>query len=110
MRIYCKECVLMKRYMLGYSIEMHYVGVDSADTAKLRVKNRVEHGGHGIADEDVERRYVETLNNLKIVLPQCNLAAIYDNTEYFRIKRNVSVKENMEKQKHQVSGNLMTKV
>ena len=33
----------MKRYMLGYSIEMHYVGVDSADTAKLRVKNRVEH-------------------------------------------------------------------
>ena len=63
---------------------MHYVGLDSADTAKLRVKNRVEHGGHGISDEDVERRYVETLNNLKIVLPQCNLAAIYDNTEYFR--------------------------
>lgn len=30
----------MKRNMLGYSIEMHYVGVDSADTAKLRVKNR----------------------------------------------------------------------
>ena len=74
----------MKRYMLGYSIEMHYVGVDSADTAKLRVKNRVEHGGHGIADEDVERRYVETLKSLKIVLPQCDLAAIYDNTESFR--------------------------
>ena len=37
-----------------------------------------------ISDEDVERRYVETLNNLKIVLPQCNLAAIYDNTENFR--------------------------
>lgn len=31
-------------------------------------------------------------------------------SEYFRIKRNASVKENMEKQKHQVSGNLMTKV
>ena len=74
----------MKRYMLGYSIEMHYVGVDSADTAKLRVKNRVEHGGHGIADEDVERRYVETLKSLKIVLPQCDLVAIYDNTESFR--------------------------
>jgi predicted ABC-type ATPase len=69
---------------LGYSIEMHYVGLDSADIAKQRVKNRVEHGGHGISDEDIERRYVETLENLKMVLPQCDLAAIYDNTEGFR--------------------------
>lgn len=77
-------CNIQKAKKLGYNIEMHYVGLDSADTAKLRVKNRVEHGGHGIADEDVERRYVETLKNLKIVLPQCDLAAIYDNTESFR--------------------------
>lgn len=32
----------------GYSIEMHYVGLDSAVLAKERVKNRVERGGHGI--------------------------------------------------------------
>jgi predicted ABC-type ATPase len=69
---------------LGYSIEMHYVGLDSADIAKKRVKNRVLHGGHGISDEDIERRYVETLENLKTVLPQCDLAVIYDNTEKFR--------------------------
>ena len=31
----------MKRYMLGYSIEMHYVGVDSADTAKLTMKHKL---------------------------------------------------------------------
>ena len=71
---------IQKAKKLGYSIEMHYVGLDSADIAKLRVKNRVDHGGHGIADEVVERRYVETLEKLKIVLPQCDLAAIYDNT------------------------------
>lgn len=75
---------IQKAKKLGYSIEMHYVGLDSADIAKLRVKNRVDHGGHGIADEVVERRYVETLEKLKIVLPQCDLAAIYDNTESFR--------------------------
>ena len=69
---------------LGYSVEMHYVGLDSPDTAKERVKNRVKQGGHGISDEDIERRYVETLENLKVVLPQCDLAAIYDNTEGFR--------------------------
>ena len=30
------------------------------------------------------KRFAETLKNLKIVLPQCDLAAIYDNTEEFR--------------------------
>ena len=75
---------IQKAKKLGYSIEMHYVGLDSADIAKLRVENRVDHGGHGIADEVAERRYVETLEKLKIVLPQCDLAAIYDNTESFR--------------------------
>jgi predicted ABC-type ATPase len=63
---------------------MHYVGLDSAETAKLRVKLRVEHGGHGISDEDIERRYVKTFENLKEVLPLCDLAAIYDNSEAFR--------------------------
>lgn len=69
---------------LGYSVEMHYVGLDSANTAKQRVKNRVEHGGHGVSEEDIERRYVETIHNMKLVLPRCNLAAVYDNTEAFR--------------------------
>ena len=33
---------------LGYIVELHYIGVDSVETAKQRVKNRVEKGGHGI--------------------------------------------------------------
>lgn len=69
---------------LGYSIEMHYVGLDSPNTAKIRVKNRVAQGGHGITDEDIERRYLESLENIKAVLQQCDLAAIYDNTVGFR--------------------------
>ncbi len=69
---------------LGYSIEMHYVGLDSADIAKERVKSRVMHGGHGIPDEDIERRYVESMKKLKMVLPVCDVVAIYDNTDAFR--------------------------
>lgn len=69
---------------LGYSIEMHYVGLDSAEIAKQRVRNRVEHGGHGIAEDDIERRYEETLKNMKLVIPQCDLVAVYDNTEAFK--------------------------
>lgn len=68
----------------GYMIEMHYVGVDSSQIAKQRVAQRVKMGGHGIPDRDVDRRYGESLRNLKKVLGFCDLAALYDNTTQFR--------------------------
>ena len=67
-----------------YSIELHYVGVDSAETAKERVAFRVRQGGHGIKEELIEKRYQESLLNLQKVLPLCDLAVLYDNTEKFR--------------------------
>ena len=75
---------IQKARSLGYIIELHFVGLDSADLAKERVKFRVQHGGHGISEEDIDRRYVETLANLKKIISQCNLVAIYDNTISFR--------------------------
>ena len=68
----------------GYMIEMHYVGVDSPQIAKQRIAERVKIGGHGIPDQDVDRRYEESLKNLKKVLGLCDLAALYDNTSRFR--------------------------
>lgn len=68
----------------GYCIEMHYVGVDSVEIAKKRVKLRVDNGGHGIPESDIEKRYIETFRNLKEILKDCDLAAFYDNTERFR--------------------------
>ena len=68
---------------MGYRIELHYIGVDSVDIAKERVKVRVSEGGRGIPEEDIERRYVETFKNLKDVLKYCDLAAFYDNTKNF---------------------------
>lgn len=67
----------------GYEIELHYVGVDSVEIAKARIAHRVAHGGHGIPDSDVERRYAESLKRLKEVMPECNLAVLYDNTTSF---------------------------
>ena len=67
----------------GYFIELHYIGVEGMDIAKKRVAVRVKQGGHGIAEKDIERRYIDTFNNLKTVLPQCDLAAFYDNTIEF---------------------------
>lgn len=68
----------------GYFIELHYIGVESAEIAKERVARRIKQGGHGIAEQDIERRYIETFDNLKIVLSECDLTSFYDNTIEFR--------------------------
>lgn len=75
---------IKKAKELGYCIELHYVGVDSVEIAKERVRSRVDKGGHGIPDADIERRYTETFCNLKEILNLCDLAALYDNTAKFR--------------------------
>ncbi len=70
----------------GYKIELYYVGVASVEIAKERVRKRVLAGGHGIPEQDIEKRYEESLLQLKAVLPICDLAVLYDNTEkYVRI-------------------------
>lgn len=66
---------------LGYQVELYYIGVESADIAKERVRLRVEKGGHGIPDQQIEKRYLESLHNCREVLKGCDLAALYDNTE-----------------------------
>ena len=75
---------ILKAKELGYFIELHYVGVDSVEIAKERVKHRVQQGGHGIPESDIEKRYEETFTRLNSILKECNLIAFYDNTESFR--------------------------
>lgn len=67
-----------------YLIEVHYIGLSSADLAKKRIAKRVAEGGHGVSDEDVDRRYEQSFKNLRKIIPICNLVALYDNTEEFR--------------------------
>jgi hypothetical protein len=55
---------ILKAKELGYFIELHYVGVDSVEIAKDRVKYRVQQGGHGIPESDIEKRYEETFERL----------------------------------------------
>lgn len=75
---------IKKAKEIGYVVEMHYVGVDSPEVAKMRIAWRVEMGGHGIPDRDVDKRYIESLINLRTVIDICDLVALYDNTEVFR--------------------------
>ena len=68
----------------GYFVEVHYVGVDTVEIAKERVRYRVLNGGHGIPEKDIERRYIETFQNLKDIFEECDLIAFYDNSVEFR--------------------------
>lgn len=72
-----------KAKLLGYEVELHYVGVESVEIAKRRIAYRVAHGGHGIPDADVERRYIESFEHLNLVKDKCDLIVLYDNTEVF---------------------------
>ena len=74
---------IQKAKLLNYFIELHYVGVDQVETAKKRIAYRVAHGGHGIPLEFVERRYSESLANMKKVIGFTDLAVVYDNTVRF---------------------------
>lgn len=64
----------------GYKVELHFVSVDTPEIAKERVRIRVKNGGHGIPDADVERRFVESRENLKEIIGFCDEVTIYDNT------------------------------
>ncbi len=70
---------------LGYKIYLYYIGVDSPEIAKERVRNRVLKGGHDISSEVIEKRYYESLENLKKIISKCNYVDIYDNTDIYKL-------------------------
>ena len=69
---------------LGFYVSVYYVGVDSVKLAQERVKHRVSVGGHGIPDEIINKRYFESLKNLKEIIPLCDKIVVYDNTYDFQ--------------------------
>ncbi|BDB65274.1 ATPase [Helicobacter cinaedi] len=68
----------------GFRICLYYVGVDSVDIAKERVKMRVAKGGHNIDEALIEKRYTASFENLKQILPLCDKISLYDNSNELR--------------------------
>lgn len=75
---------IMEAKKLGYIIELYYVGLDSADLAIDRVKNRVANGGHGIPDENIRKRYDQSIRQLLKVREYCDKIELYDNSKVFK--------------------------
>lgn len=48
----------------GWRVELIYLALPSVEMSKLRVAERVAHGGHNIPAADIERRFPRSLNHL----------------------------------------------
>ena len=48
----------------GWRVELIYLALPSVEMSRLRVTERVAHGGHAIPPADIERRFPRSLRNL----------------------------------------------
>lgn len=48
----------------GWRVELIYLALPSVEMSKLRVAERVAHGGHNIPEADIERRFPRSLSHL----------------------------------------------
>jgi len=54
----------------GWQVELIYLALPNKEMSKMRVAERVAHGGHNIPLKDIERRFSRSLNNLLMLF--CN--------------------------------------
>jgi predicted ABC-type ATPase len=68
---------------LGWQVELIYLALSSVEMSKLRVAERVAHGGHNISPKDIERRFARSLHNLLLDYSQATDACqcFLNNTE-----------------------------
>ena len=67
----------------GYFVRMFYVAVNTQEECINRIKNRMEKGGHDVPADTVIRRFQNRFESLYRVLPYCNEATLFDNTNGF---------------------------
>lgn len=76
---------------LGYHLTLYYVALDSVELALERIAERVAKGGHDIPEELVMKRYTQTFENLKYILPFFDNIDIFDNSskEFSRVYKKI---------------------
>jgi predicted ABC-type ATPase len=66
----------------GYSFQLMFLWLRSADLAVERVRERVRTGGHEVAEEVIRRRYYGGLRNFwTLYQPLADAWSVYDNSE-----------------------------
>lgn len=64
----------------GFEIRVWYIGLASPELHVERVRSRVRHGGHPIAEADIRRRFEHSRLNLIHLMPKLAALRVYDNS------------------------------
>ncbi len=65
----------------GFRLHLFYLWIPSPELALLRIRDRVESGGHNVPERDVRRRFGRTLGNLfKLYRPMLDTLHFFDNS------------------------------
>jgi len=75
------EIELMRRAaVLGFKVNLVFVGLAHPDLSSNRVALRVTRGGHDVPQEDVTRRFGRILANLPVAMAAAERTIILDNS------------------------------
>ena len=72
--------LLQKAKQRGYFIRCYYILTADPMINVLRVKSRVEAGGHDVPEDKIVTRYDKALNLVKELVILCDVCHIYDNS------------------------------
>jgi predicted ABC-type ATPase len=65
----------------GFRLHMFYLWIPGPELALLRIRDRVESGGHNVSERDVRRRFGRTLGNLfSLYRPLLDSLHCFDNS------------------------------
>lgn len=73
--------VLRRLRARGFRIHLFYLWIPDPDLALLRIRDRVENGGHDVPEGDVRRRFDRSLRNFfTLYRPLCDTVHFFDNS------------------------------
>ena len=73
--------ILQKAKDEGYFIKCVFVLTVDPSVNVARVRARVAHGGHDVAEDKIISRYYKSLENIKQLMKLCDIMHVYDNTD-----------------------------
>jgi len=72
--------LLLSGARAGAEIHCWYAGLASPELHLQRVQSRVAAGGHNIPEAKIRQRYVSSLQNLLLLMPQLASLSVFDNS------------------------------
>ncbi len=83
-----KVGVLASAVDRGFDVTLLYIGIESSDLSRKRVRTRVSAGGHDVPPEKLEARYRRSLDNLeRAIEKRLPRVLLYDNSSFARPHR-----------------------